>query len=94
MVQFSVSIILITGTIIIGNQMSYIRSKNLGYDKDHVLSCNLNEMNKHFEVVKTELIKEPGISHVTAASINIIRYGGHTGDNWWEGKETGETLTR
>ncbi|MEP7373252.1 MAG: ABC transporter permease [Chitinophagaceae bacterium] len=91
-VQFTGSMILITGTIIIGNQMSYIHSKNLGYDKDHVLSCNLNEMNKHFDVVKAELMKQPGVIDVTAASVNIIRYGGHTGDNWWEGKETGETL--
>ncbi len=91
-VQFTVSMILITGTIIIGNQMSYIRSKNLGYDKDHVLSCNLNEMTKHYDVVRTELMKQPGVTNVTAANLNIIRFGGQTGNNWWEGKETGETL--
>lgn len=91
-VQFSFSMILIAGTIIIGNQMSYIRSKSLGYDKDHVLSCNMNEMKNHFEVVKAGLMNQPGISDVTAASVNIIRYGGHTGDNSWEGKENGETL--
>ena len=35
-VQFAFSMVLITGTIIIGDQLSFIRSKELGYDKDHV----------------------------------------------------------
>ena len=37
-VQFTFSVILITGTIIIGNQLTYIQSKQLGYDKENVLS--------------------------------------------------------
>jgi putative ABC transport system permease protein len=84
--------VLITGTLIIGNQLSYIRSKKLGYDKDHVLSCNMIEMRNHFDAVKADLMSQPGISNVTWASVDIIQYGGHTGDNSWDGKEKGETL--
>ena len=91
-VQFTFSMVLISGTIIIGNQLSYIRSKQLGYDKDHVLSCNLIEMSKHFDAVKTDLLKQPGISKVTWASENIIDNGSQTGDNNWDGKQNGETL--
>jgi len=91
-IQFTFSIVLIAGTIIINNQLSYIRSKQLGYDKEHVLSCSLMEMGKHYDAVKTDLMKEQGISNVTSASVNLIQYGGHTGNNWWEGKEEGETL--
>ena len=35
--QFSISIILMIGTLVIFNQLNYIRSKNLGFNKDHVL---------------------------------------------------------
>jgi putative ABC transport system permease protein len=91
-IQFTFSIVLIAGTIIIGNQLSFIRSKQLGYDKDHVLSCNLMEMGKHYDAVKEDLLKQNGITNVSAASVNIIQYGGHTGNNWWEGKQEGETL--
>jgi putative ABC transport system permease protein len=91
-VQFSFSMVLIAGTIVIGNQLSYIRSKQLGYDKDYVLSCRMMDMSKHFDAIKAQLIKEPGIGDVTAASVNIIQYGGKMGGNWWEGKEKGETL--
>jgi putative ABC transport system permease protein len=91
-VQFTFSMVLITGTLIIGNQLSYMRSKQLGYDKDHVLTCNMIEMRTHFDAVKSELMSQPGVSNVTWASVNIIRYGGQTGDNSWDGKQPGETM--
>ena len=48
-VQFAVSVILIAGTLVIGNQLKFIRSRELGYDKEHVLSFPMRAMNDHFE---------------------------------------------
>lgn len=48
-VQFSFSVILITGTIIVGNQLNYMRARQLSYDKDHVLSMNMINMTGHIE---------------------------------------------
>ncbi|MFZ6008857.1 MAG: ABC transporter permease, partial [Bacteroidota bacterium] len=36
-VQFTISIALITGTILVVRQVNYLRSKDLGFDKDHVV---------------------------------------------------------
>jgi len=36
-VQFAISIFLIVGTLVIGNQLRYIQNKDLGYKRDHVL---------------------------------------------------------
>jgi putative ABC transport system permease protein len=91
-IQFAFSVILVTGTIVIGNQLKYIRSKQLGYDKENVLSLWTINMSSHFDAIKTEMLKQPGVSDVTWASVNIINYGGQTGDNSWDGKENGETL--
>jgi putative ABC transport system permease protein len=91
-VQFTFSVVLIAGTIIIKEQMSFMRSKQLGYDKSYVLSCSMKKMGEHYEAIKADLLKQPGVVGVTSASVNIIRYGGHTGDNWWDGKQNGETL--
>ena len=45
--QFSISIMLIIGTIVIYNQLDYIRSRKIGYNRDQVLVIhnmyNLNE---------------------------------------------------
>lgn len=36
-VQFSISIFLIVGTLVISNQLNYIRNKDIGYRRDHIL---------------------------------------------------------
>jgi len=91
-VQFTFSVVLIAGTIIIKEQMAFMRSKQLGYDKSYVLSCSMRKMGEHYDAVKADLLKQPGVAGVTSASVNIIRYGGLTGNNWWDGKQDGETL--
>jgi putative ABC transport system permease protein len=92
-VQFSVSIILIIGTLVIGNQLKFIRNKNLGYDKENVFSFNMrNEMQKHYDVVKTDLLKNPAVLSVTRAGADIIQSGSSTGDNDWNGKPANSNM--
>ena len=90
--QFVFSIVLIVGTIIIANQMNFIRSQKLGYDKDHVFSMPMIAMSQHFDAVKADLLKQPGVEDVTWADGNIVDIGSQTGDNSWDGKENGETM--
>ncbi|GAB3995493.1 ABC transporter permease [Spirosoma daeguense] len=91
--QFAVSVILIASTFIISNQLNYIQSKELGYDKTHVFGFFMrDDMSKHYDAVKTELMSKPGVADVTRASSNIVQIGAQTGDNEWDGKEKGETM--
>lgn len=92
-VQFSVSVVLIIATLIIGNQLRYIRNKNLGYDKENVLSFTMREsMQPHYEAVKTALLGKPGIKGVTRSTPNLVSHEGWTGDNDWEGKPANSNL--
>jgi putative ABC transport system permease protein len=90
--QFAFSVILITGTIIVGRQLSYMRSKQLGYDKDHVLSCYMINMAGHLDAIKASLMTQPGVLNVTYSNMNIVSHGGQTGNNSWDGKQPGETM--
>ncbi|GAB4017218.1 ABC transporter permease [Spirosoma koreense] len=91
--QFAVSVILIASTLIIGNQLDYIRSKELGYDKAHVFGFFMRtDMAHHYDAVKANLLIQPGVAAVTRASANIVQVGAQTGDNEWDGKEKGETM--
>jgi putative ABC transport system permease protein len=90
--QFSFSIILIIGTIIITGQLKYIHSKDLGYDKGHVLSFWMRDMAPHYDAVKEELMKKPGIAGVTCSNQNIIWFGGFTGTADWDGKDQKQNL--
>jgi putative ABC transport system permease protein len=40
MVQFTLSVALIAGTVIMGRQMEYLQTTNIGYDRDHVVLVN------------------------------------------------------
>ena len=91
-VQFSFSIILITGTLIVTRQLNYIRNKNLGFDREHVFVFNMRDIAPHKDAVMTELLKAQGVADVTWGGSNIIDIGGQTGNNDWSGKEKGETL--
>ena len=63
--QFVASIIMIIGTFVIGQQLSYLRSKNLGFDKEHVLIVPTNKSRAEgmpmAERFKDELSKDPQI---------------------------------
>ena len=61
--QFSVSTVLIIGTFIVFNQLNYMKSKQLGFDKEHVVVIpNLGGgMQLDYESVKSELTKNTNI---------------------------------
>ncbi|NID09647.1 ABC transporter permease [Fibrivirga algicola] len=91
-VQFAVSVMLIAGTFIISNQLQYIRSKELGYDKTHVFAFFMRDMTKQYDVLKADLLSQPGVAGVTRSNANIVDNGMQTGDNAWDGKQAGETM--
>ncbi|MNM72817.1 Macrolide export ATP-binding/permease protein MacB [compost metagenome] len=91
--QFTVSIILITLTIVIGRQLDYIKHQNLGYEKDHIISVAMApKMSKHFDAVKSELLKNKDIDAVIRLGRDMVYGGGSTGDNDWDGKPSKSNL--
>ncbi|MBC7920233.1 MAG: ABC transporter permease [Ferruginibacter sp.] len=85
--QFSLSIALIVGTLVISDQLAYVRRKDLGYDKENIFSFGMRgEMNGRFESIRTELTKQTGVLGVAAAGGDIINHGSSTGDTDWDGK--------
>src|SRR6185312_3637350 len=59
--QFSISIILIVGTIVIYNQLDYIRSRKIGYNRDQVLVLhNTYTLDKQVKAFREELLNTPG----------------------------------
>jgi len=85
--QFTFSIILIIGTIVITGQLDYVRTKGAGYDKSHVITLWMRDMSKHYDAVKAELLNDPAIQGVTRSNQNIIQYFGFTGAVEWDGKD-------
>jgi putative ABC transport system permease protein len=69
-VQFSISVLLIIGTIIIGNQMSFVKNKELGYSQDQtvIIPIDNDEIYNNRNVFKNELQNNSNIAAVSAMS--------------------------
>lgn len=78
--QFAISIVLIAGTLIIHNQLEFMRNKKLGFDKEQVVVVPLTgrEAGRKWPALKTELLRHPEISSVTASSSMPADEG------WWQ----------
>ncbi len=66
--QFGISVFLIIYTIIILQQMHYMQTKNLGYDKDHIVVLPIGgNMLQNFQHLKDAFEQVPGVASVTAS---------------------------
>ena len=93
--QFSISVILFICTIIIGRQLKFIMSKDIGYDKNYVFSVPLTpEIANHIDAVKTELKKNASILDVASSdAYNFSEINGETGDLDWAAKSPKNNTT-
>ena len=67
--QFTISVILMIGTMVIYNQLRYIRNKDLGFNKEQVLILqNTSALDKNTRAFTDELLKIPGVKNVTSSS--------------------------
>jgi putative ABC transport system permease protein len=69
-VQFTFSIALVVATIVVFNQLEYLRSKRLGFDKEQVVVIPIRdfESSRNYESLKSALLQNPAIASVSAAS--------------------------
>jgi len=86
--QFVLSIVLIIGTIVISQQVNYIQTKNLGYDRENLIYIPLEgDLVKNYEVFKDEAMKKPGVKWISCASQAPTGIENGTGGVDWDGKQ-------
>jgi putative ABC transport system permease protein len=70
--QFMISIVLIVGTVVVGNQMSFMQNKNLGFDKEHVLMVERAfVLDKKTHSFIEELRRMPEVKDVAGTSSRV-----------------------
>jgi putative ABC transport system permease protein len=67
-IQFVISLFLIITTVVILQQMSYIRNKNLGLDRDHVIVLPIDyRILNHYDALKNAVKALPGVLSVSGS---------------------------
>jgi putative ABC transport system permease protein len=68
--QFTVSIVLIAGTIIVYRQLAFVNRRDLGFQKEQMLIIDFegdDQVEQHIETIKTAIAGQPGIVSVAAS---------------------------
>jgi putative ABC transport system permease protein len=89
--QFVLSIVLIAGTLIISNQVHYMQTKDLGFDRDNLVYIPFQgDLWYRYQVFNQQLLGQPGIAGVTE-SMQAPSHIEHVGyDIGWDGKPADE----
>jgi putative ABC transport system permease protein len=69
--QFAISIFLATGSIAVYKQLTYMRSQELGFDKEHKYVLHMRsdaQIRKQVKTIKTEFLRYPGVIGAAASS--------------------------
>ena len=91
--QFSVSIVLIIGTIIIYQQIQHVKSRNLGLNKDNLVEIMVHgDLAKNFNAIKQDMTNSGYVSNAALADHTTLGGGNNTDRLGWEGKAPGSKV--
>jgi putative ABC transport system permease protein len=67
--QYAAAVVLMTGAIVVSNQLRFIRAKDLGFDRDQVviLPVKDTETMSGYEILKTDFLRSPAVLNVAGS---------------------------
>ncbi len=88
--QFGISIMLIIGVVVVYRQLDYIQSRDLGYQKENVITIKKQgELNNNLETFLPRLRQTPGVISASSVGNSVTN---NTNSSWghnWEGQQAG-----
>ena len=92
-VQFSCSMALIIGTIVIYQQIRYAKSRPTGYDVNRLLMTNDNgDLKNSYAALKNDLLRSGLVTAITKSSSPMTEHTDYSGVDDWQGKLPGEKI--
>ncbi|HTL09527.1 MAG TPA: ABC transporter permease [Chitinophagaceae bacterium] len=90
--QFTVSVVLMIGTIIVFRQVQYAKDRPTGYNKEGLIEVSMAtpDLFKNYNALQTDLLSSGAVRSMAQASTPITADYGGTTDISWKGK-TGNT---
>ncbi len=88
-VQFTVSVILIIGTIIVYQQIQHARNRPVGYNREGLVDISMNDPNyrgKH-DIIKAELLNTGMVLDMALSSNPVTDVWNNSGGYSWQGRD-------
>jgi putative ABC transport system permease protein len=80
LVQFTISQILIVGTLVVAHQMDFFQNQDLGFNKEAILSFDIPDQSKR-QLLREELSAEPGLKDISFCSGSPVSFQNATSFN-------------
>lgn len=91
--QFTLTVILVASSLVIYNQVNFIFNKNIGYNRESVLSFPLRgKLGSEYDAFKNEVLQHPGIVTVSRADNSLVQVHNQNASVWWPGKPDSEVI--
>ena len=91
--QFTLTIILLVGVVVIHRQVQYVSNKHLGYNRDNVILFSQDgDISDRSETFFNELRKIPGVVHAGGTSHGLLRSVSTNPGLEWDGKAPEERI--
>ncbi|WP_158825058.1 ABC transporter permease [Mucilaginibacter lacusdianchii] len=90
-IQFTVSVTLIIGTIIVFKQVQFAKSRPVGYDREGLITIAMNtpEIRGHYDALRDDLLKTGAVENMAqSSSPSTDIYSNNIGFDW-KGKDPG-----
>jgi ABC-type antimicrobial peptide transport system permease subunit len=88
--QFSISIVMITATLVVYTQIQFIKNKKLGYEKDNVV--NIQRRSNQYQAFKDQLLTYPDIKGVAGTNQHPAYVMNSSAGYSWSGKSPDESI--
>src|SRR6185312_5499909 len=85
--QFTVSLSLVIGTIVVFRQILFTKERPVGYSRNGLVTGSINtpELAQHYEALRTELIQKGLVSNVAASNMTLTGFE-DANELYWRGK--------
>ena len=86
--QFTVSVMLIIGTVIVYQQIQHAKNRPIGYTRNGLINLGMEpEIRKHYDAIRTELKNSGAIEEMAASNSPLTQVWNTNGGFDWEGKD-------
>jgi putative ABC transport system permease protein len=92
-VQFTVSVILIIGTLVIYRQIQYAKNRPLGYNNNGLIyvSTHMYDLHGHIDAISTDLKQSGAVVEISESGSPITEVWNSNGGMSWRGKQPGSS---
>jgi putative ABC transport system permease protein len=92
--QFTVSVMLIIGTIVVFKQIHYAMDRPVGYDRRGLIAVPMatDEFYSYFESLRLDLLRSGAVSDAALATSATTQVSNYSTDLEWEGKDPRVTV--